>query len=85
MNEHRSDINDVFQRLEEDENDIRKTSVNGRTVEEREGSIYVIEFESETDEIDERSTNSTTAGTCISSIINSLCASRPLASRVARN
>lgn len=58
----RSEINKVFQRFQEDGNAILKTNVNGRTIEQRGGSIYVIEFESETDEVDDRSTNSTSEG-----------------------
>lgn len=56
----RSEISEVLQRLDEDENSVLKNGVNGRTIEQRGGSIYVIEFESETDELDDGSTNSTT-------------------------
>ncbi|XP_048507858.1 uncharacterized protein LOC105690062 isoform X3 [Athalia rosae] len=61
-NDHRSrQINEVLQRIEDDEDSaIMKSNVNGRTVEERGGSIYVIEFESESNEFNDGSTNATT-------------------------
>ncbi|XP_046746993.1 uncharacterized protein LOC124411721 [Diprion similis] len=64
---------EILQRLDDDEGDddddnddgddedsILKNAINGRTVEQRGGSVYVIEFESETDDVKDASTNNTT-------------------------